>query len=1118
MLLAILLALLAVSTPANALSMEQAVAQCREQFSPVVRECVRRKVMGSGGSPESYIPSCKAAVMGQARACVAKLIGAAGYKQQSPADVATTPLREPGQAAALANRAANKPPRSIVDVTAILDQEKPNPSQLKKLTDAADAPSPLNSDPLSLAHFFHARAVARAQLGRFRGAIDDGERSLQLAAGRVDQLILSDFRTTVALQYMAVGEPKKTLALYLKTASDGERGEKGFLFNTYKQIAVIDLLLGDFAGAQTYAQKLQALWASASSIRGYDSHAKTWQSNVEETKARLFEARGQLDDALAAYQRAESLRRAGIQSSSTAFIPIPRSQLELAADIMLLSTARIKARQGRLADAEIDARRALLNRLQAGGKYNPQTANFIAALGALLVEQGRYQDAKSLLKATIETYRQLGVAEDSQTFIAALSNLAVVQGLEGSWAEAAESYATVERATLNWEVGRRERVLLSHGYAETLYRTGKPQASLAAASRFLEILAQRLDDQHPDTQLAHGHYAVALFRAGREPEALAEFQNAVPYLSTTAFNTDNDDVLNAAARTRYIQIVIENYIAMLGNGRVRTTSDPIPETFRLVETIRGRAVQKALTASGARISANDPALAETVRQEQDLRQQIGVQLGELNDILSLPAAERDEAGVGQMRRQIDKMRADHAKARADLDRRFPAYADLIDPKPPSIDQIRTTLRPGEAMLSFYFGQDASFVWAVPKDGTAAFSTLSITAGELATKVARLRQALDPQIEMVSDIPPFELSLAYELYTALLRPVESGWKNAKNLIVIANGALGELPLSLLPTAQSQIESKTKPLFTGYRDVPWLARSYAITVVPSASALLTLRHLPAASPNRDKLIGFGDPYFNANQAAEAAAEMTAGSAQIADAEQTAVLTRGIPLRRRAVPRTTEVDTAELSMLPRLPDTRQELIAIAKALNADPAKALFLGKDANEQNVETMNLANFQVVAFSTHGLIPGDLNGLTQPALALTAPDIADVKGDGLLTMEKILALKLDADWVVLSACNTAAGAGVGAEAASGLGRAFFYAGTRAVLVTNWSVHSASARQLVSGIFRRQVADPTLSRAEALRQASMDLADGKGFTNEAGETIFSYAHPLFWAPYTIIGDGG
>jgi CHAT domain-containing protein len=145
-------------------------------------------------------------------------------------------------------------------------------------------------------------------------------------------------------------------------------------------------------------------------------------------------------------------------------------------------------------------------------------------------------------------------------------------------------------------------------------------------------------------------------------------------------------------------------------------------------------------------------------------------------------------------------------------------------------------------------------------------------------------------------------------------------------------------------------------------------------------------------------------------------------------------------------------------------------------------------------------------------------LTQPALALTAPAVAEVPGDGLLTMEKILALKLDADWVVLSACNTAAGAGAGAEAASGLGQAFFYAGTRTILVTNWSVHSASARILVSDLFRRQAADPTLTRAEALRQAMMELLDGNGFNDGSGKVLFSYGHPLFWAPYTIIGDGG
>ena len=232
----------------------------------------------------------------------------------------------------------------------------------------------------------------------------------------------------------------------------------------------------------------------------------------------------------------------------------------------------------------------------------------------------------------------------------------------------------------------------------------------------------------------------------------------------------------------------------------------------------------------------------------------------------------------------------------------------------------------------------------------------------------------------------------------------------------------------------------------------------------------------------------------------------------------MTRGLPLKLRAAPHTEDVDKAELSQLPRLPDTRDELTAVAEALGADPSKALYLGKDANEQNVESKDLSHYQVVAFATHGLVPGDVDGLTQPALALTAPEIAGIKGDGLLTMEKILALKLDADWVVLSACNTAAGAGAGAEAASGLGSAFFYAGTRALLVTNWSVHSESARELITDVFKRQGADPAISRAEALRQAMVAMIDGGGYKDDSGRTLFDYAHPLFWAPYTLIGDGG
>ncbi len=204
--------------------------------------------------------------------------------------------------------------------------------------------------------------------------------------------------------------------------------------------------------------------------------------------------------------------------------------------------------------------------------------------------------------------------------------------------------------------------------------------------------------------------------------------------------------------------------------------------------------------------------------------------------------------------------------------------------------------------------------------------------------------------------------------------------------------------------------------------------------------------------------------------------------------------------------------------MPDTADEVRGIALALDADLTKDIFDGKAANEGAVRSMDLSGVKVIAFATHGLVPGDLNGLTQPALALSAPEVAGGGGDGLLTMGEILGLKLDADWVVLSACNTASGQGAGAEAISGLGRAFFYAGTRALLVSNWPVETTSAKALTTDIFRRQAADPGLGRAEALRQAMLALIDGPGLVDGAGQPVFSYAHPIFWAPFSLIGDGG
>jgi CHAT domain-containing protein len=109
---------------------------------------------------------------------------------------------------------------------------------------------------------------------------------------------------------------------------------------------------------------------------------------------------------------------------------------------------------------------------------------------------------------------------------------------------------------------------------------------------------------------------------------------------------------------------------------------------------------------------------------------------------------------------------------------------------------------------------------------------------------------------------------------------------------------------------------------------------------------------------------------------------------------------------------------------------------------------------------------------------------------------------------VAALKLDADWVILSACNTAAGGAQGAEALSGLARAFFYAGARAMLVSHWSVDSAATVKLIMSAVAATTHDKTLGRAEALRRAMLAMID-KGEPHQA--------HPAYWAPFVVVGEG-
>jgi CHAT domain-containing protein len=1092
-------------TDAAARSKEQVAANCRAKLKPAVQACVRSQVQAKGGPPKRHVEGCRQAQGPAFKICVSNAMAASApsrpavpeAEKEAPVDLSKLKL----------NRTAGfvAPPRTIADITAILDQEKPDPAKVAEWQKAADAALPANADWKG----YRDRAEARTQLGRADDAIADLNKAIELVPNKNGQDAFL-IRQALALQLRFAGDPKQALRVAQDMlASASQPGGQGRQFFTRKLLVQIYVSLGELDQAEAQVRQIEKLWrASHGWPKRVDPYRTSWGAQLESAKAVVAQARGRYAEAEEAYRRTQPLMRDAMRRSGEWSNAPTQITFENSIDMALAYEGRMKAKQGRLFEAEADIRRALLSRLKATGKYTPHSPIFIRSLAGVLSGQGRHEEAEKLLRTSLDIYGTLGVPQDSQVMVGALAQLASTLSFQRRWADANAVYDQIDVAIKNWDADHATPHRLRYGRILSLYYSGKTEAGLPIARELVERERNRVGEAHRDVAMARGILAVGLSRMRRDGEALAEFRRAVPALIATNQENPDDDDDGVAAQEQQVQFVVEGYLAQLAR---KPTAETAVESFRLAEAIRGQSVQKALASSSARAAAADPKLAALVRSEQDLEKQIGAELGLLNNVLALPPQERDDKTVAELRAHVGALRTKRTAIRRDIQRDFPDYASLIDPRPPSVADIRAALKPGEAFLSFYFGRQSSFVWAVPKEGAVAFAAIPGGQGEIDNKVKKLREALEPQASSISEIPPFDLALAHELYSTLLKPVEAGWRSARDLIVVTNGALGLLPLGVLPVEPASTPVDGDLVFSGYRKVAWLARSHAVTMVPSAAALRTLRNLPPSAPDRDMMVGFGDPYFNEQQA-ESAKE---NAVQLASA---AAATRGVPLQRRNAPQTMGVDSAEIGLLPRLPDTADELKSIAVALQADPSKVLHLGTQANEKAVKTLDLSKYKIVVFATHGLVPGELNGLHQPALALTAPGVAGHDGDGLLTMEEILALKLDADWVVLSACNTGAGAGAGAEAASGLGRAFFYAGTRAILVTNWSVHSVSARELVTDLFARQARDGKLSRGEALRQAMMHLLDKGGFADERGKTLFAYAHPLFWAPYTIIGDGG
>jgi CHAT domain-containing protein len=766
---------------------------------------------------------------------------------------------------------------------------------------------------------------------------------------------------------------------------------------------------------------------------------------------------------------------------------------------------------GRSFEAEGEARRLVAEAASNFGPSSPVVLFRLVALANVLTDEGRLDEAEALLRAGLKTALDAGAAANSHIVLGAKAGLASILASTGKFPDSAALFDALRTATAD-DPAMRQR-LIENNLRSTVALLGLHRAAealpeaQARAARNLRLYGET----SYRTAIARGLHAAVLAELGKREEAGVEFAAALPILVRFSRNQHNDDgTLSNPERLR--RTIFEAAIGYYMASPDRESG--AAEAFRYADVGRGLFVEASLQAAALRGATGKPALAALIRQEEDASRQRTA----LRELAAHSSFERGNADTTKLEAQASELAEQERVLRQQIKRRFPAFDRLLNPKPATMDDARAVLKEGEALIAFYAGEEKLYVWAVPQEGAVAFAAVPLGAGKLAAMIAELRRAVDPDIAYVTDMPQFDVDLAHRLYATLLEPVAAGWKGAKTLIVVPHGALAELPLAALVTAPvpQPAESKGAPLFSGYRKVPFLAREVAIAQLPSVAALVTLRELPKGHDTRRPFAGFADPWFAPSQVPAGWRGKPAGEATPQPVPDAAALdVRGF--HRRAAPKTEDLASAGLASLPRLPDTAVEVREVAAALQADPQHDVFLGPLANEERVVSMKLDNRRILMFATHGLVPGDLDGLDEPALALSAPDIPGSGGDGLLTVEKILGLKLDADWVVLSACNTAAGNGAGAEAVSGLGRAFFYAGARALLVTNWSVETRSARLLTTGTFRQQAEDSSLTRAEALRRAELQLIDRYGVKDNAGFAL-SYAHPIFWAPFSLIGDGG
>jgi CHAT domain-containing protein/tetratricopeptide (TPR) repeat protein len=792
---------------------------------------------------------------------------------------------------------------------------------------------------------------------------------------------------------------------------------------------------------------------------------------------------------------------------------------------------------GRDAEAEALHKRSLAMREKALGADHPDVALSLSNLATLYYEREQYADAEPLLKRALAIWQKV-YGPDHPAAAGGLGSLAEIYRHEGRLAEAGALYRQalpISEKTLG--TGHPDTASLLHNLAGYYMEKGQFAESARAYERSASIAVNTLGPDHAILARTFNNTAVLYARQQNWAQAAVYWQKSTDIMirrarrgmQTTAQGGGKSEIDQDAGRFRRLVAVSHR----LSSAAPDQALEVAGRMFETAQWAQGSAAAQSLAQMAVRKSKGNDALAKLIREQQDLSTEWQVKDKLLAAARSQPAEKREARVEEQLRQRLNAIDLRLKEMALALAKDFPDYAAFASPEPLTLAGAQSYLKDNEVLLLFLDTEakapfpEETFIWAVSKT-SFRWVRAPIGTAPLKREVQALRCGLDydgawgqgsacpeltgttyTQADYLAGKPlPFDPERAHTLYRTLFGQVED-MITGKRLLIAAPGPLSHLPFQVLVTA---------PTGKGQQDmrkIQWLIRRNSLTVLPAVSSLKALRRDAKASRGSKTYLGLGNPLLDGSGGADAERARQAAAKQ-ACPKQGLLATLNIfsPAPRRATRVFMQggyVDTVHLRNQAPLPETADELCTVADNLGAGGGSVL-LGGGASETALKAMNtrgeLSAYRTVHFATHGALAGQIGAGAEPGLILTPPRTASDADDGYLSASEIASLKLDADWVILSACNTAGGSMEDTEALSGLARSFFYAGARSVLVSHWSVNSDATVKLITGAMSGVTARPDAGRAGAMQQAMLALIDA-GAPHEA--------HPAYWAPFVIAGEG-